>query len=73
MSITCYLGSMFSGKSSQVINEIERYNIAEIKTLMVKYLNDNRYSSQNEIVTHGQRVYSEKNGLIKSTIGFGHL
>lgn len=64
MSITLFIGPMFSGKTSSVINELEKYNLAGISTLMIKYSKDIRYSDQNEIITHNNRLYSEKNGNI---------
>lgn len=64
MSITLYIGPMFSGKSSSIINELEKYNLAQIKTLMVKYINDIRYSDKNEIITHNMRTYSQNNSSI---------
>jgi thymidine kinase len=67
MSISLFLGPMYSGKSSSVINELERHNLADIKTLMIKYKFDTRYSMINEIITHNRRKYSEDQGLIQVT------
>lgn len=51
-------GSMFSGKSTELIRQGERHLIAEHKVVFIKPSLDTRYS-KNEIVTHkGQKVES---------------
>jgi thymidine kinase len=67
MSIRMYLGPMFSGKTSSMLGDIERLNIANIKTLVIKFAGDVRYSEKNEIITHGKKEYTSKNGPIIST------
>lgn len=58
--IKCYIGCMFSGKTSAMLNDIEKANIAGLKTLVIKFKGDNRYCNDNEnkIVTHSKRDYS---------------
>ena len=46
-----HTGTMFSGKTSSLKNEIKRFNIAGYKTVAFKPSIDNRYK-KNEIVTH---------------------
>lgn len=70
--IKVYLGSMFSGKTSEMLDEIDRADIAGLKTLVVKFLGDTRYcdSSESKIVTHSKREYS---GTIVSTANLSDL
>lgn len=42
--IELILGPMFSGKSSEMLRKVRRYEHARKKCLVVNYLNDNRYS-----------------------------
>jgi len=57
-SIELILGPMFSGKSSELIKLIRRYNIKRRKTIVVKFNLDNRYdNSQSNVVTHDQFTY----------------
>lgn len=42
---------MFSGKTTELIRKIIRFQIAKKKCIVIKYLNDTRYS-KNHIVTH---------------------
>lgn len=46
-----HTGSMFSGKTSSLGNDIKRFNIAKYKTIAFKPNIDSRYN-KNEIVTH---------------------
>jgi hypothetical protein len=39
------IGNMFSGKSSDLIRQIRRYEISKKKCLLLKYHKDVRYSS----------------------------
>ncbi len=45
------IGSMFSGKSTELIRRYNRYTIGGKKCLMIKYKNDTRYDSE-MVVTH---------------------
>jgi len=42
--IELILGPMFSGKSSEMLRKVRRYEHARKKCLIVNYFNDNRYS-----------------------------
>lgn len=51
MSLTLIIGPMFSGKSTELLRRIRRYEIAEKRCLLFKYLDDVRYSID-EVVSH---------------------
>jgi thymidine kinase len=42
--IELILGPMFSGKSSEMMRKVRRYEHARKSCLVINYLNDNRYS-----------------------------
>lgn len=42
---------MFSGKTTELIRRLKRYQIAKYRCLIMKYANDDRYSA-NDIVSH---------------------
>ena len=46
------IGPMFSGKSTDLINCVNRYKHKNKKTVLVKFAQDNRYSADNKVVTH---------------------
>lgn len=46
------IGPMFSGKSTELINTVKRYKYKNKKTILVKFDQDNRYSSEDKVVTH---------------------
>jgi len=50
-SVHLITGPMSAGKTSELIRRIERYEIADRKCVVIKYINDTRYS-ENEIFTH---------------------
>lgn len=45
---------MFSGKTTELIRRLRRYQIAKCKCLVVRYANDDRYS-EGDIVSHDQQ------------------
>ena len=47
------IGSMFSGKSTELIRRINREKSIDKKIIIINYINDNRYSS-NSVSTHDQ-------------------
>ena len=51
--IELILGCMFSGKSSELIRRIRRYQSINKKVLSINYINDTRYG-ENNIITHDQ-------------------
>ena len=64
---------MYSAKTSTILNYIERYNLTNTNTLVVKYTHDTRYSTDDEIITHNKRSYSKSNGLIVSAHDLANL
>lgn len=71
--IKCFLGSMFSGKTSAMLDEIDKANIAGLQTLVLKYDGDNRYCNinDNKIVTHSRREFFNPNGRVISVSDLG--
>ena len=51
-SIEVIYGPMFSGKSSELLRKVRRYQHARKKCLVVNYLHDNRYSKDEVMMTH---------------------
>lgn len=51
-SIEIIYGPMFSGKSSELLRKIRRFEHAKNKCLVINYLHDNRYSQEDEMATH---------------------
>ena len=60
MSITLITGPMFSGKTTELIRLIDRERIADRKCLVVKYIDDNRFDTE-QVVTHSQYHYNKCN------------
>lgn len=54
MSLEIVLGPMFSGKSSYALSYIRRQKAVGRSVIAVKPAMDNRYSEEEEIVTHNQ-------------------
>jgi thymidine kinase len=54
MSLEIVLGPMFSGKSSYALSYIRRQRAISKKVLVIKPNIDNRYSTNNVLVTHNQ-------------------
>lgn len=52
--IEIIIGCMFSGKSSELIRRVKRYEAINIKVLSINYDKDNRYGNSNQIITHDQ-------------------
>lgn len=55
--IELIIGPMFSGKSTELLRRINRFNISKHKCILIKYLNDNRYNSNN-VITHDKIEYN---------------
>ena len=49
--ITLVIGPMFGGKTSYLLAYERRFQIAKLRTLMIKWTNDTRYS-EHQIVSH---------------------
>jgi len=50
--IELILGPMFSGKSTRLIETIRKCVYKNKKTIMIKFIGDQRYSKKSEVVTH---------------------
>lgn len=55
--IEVIIGPMFSGKTTELIRRLRRYQIACFKCLVLKYIGDYRYS-ENDIVTHDKNTFA---------------
>lgn len=77
--IKLILGPMFSGKSSRLIETINKYRFKNLKVIMVNHTFDHRYTSSSEVVTHDKISYksescatlSEKMDLLKQYDAIG--
>ena len=49
------MGPMFSGKTTELIRRLKRYQIARYECLIVKYADDVRYDDKG-IATHDKQV-----------------
>ena len=58
--IKLYVGPMFSGKTTSILEAYTRHSIGGRKCILVKYENDNRYS-KSQIVTHSKIESNDKN------------
>lgn len=50
-------GPMFSGKSSELLRKVRRYQHAKKKSLVINYMHDNRYSSEDVMATHDRYFF----------------
>jgi len=62
--IQLIFGPMFSGKSTELIRRLKRYQIAQYEVLIIKYKNDVRYDDKG-IATHcGQTLKAESASML---------
>lgn len=59
MECKLYLGPMFSGKTTELVRNIRRFEFVKMKSLVIKYLGDNRYSNNETIITHDENVLKQ--------------
>merc|ERR1719336_3314679 len=59
--IQVIFGPMFSGKSTELIRRLQRFQIARYNVLIVKYANDNRYTDDAAIATHDKKMLKAVN------------
>jgi len=52
-NLKLYIGPMFSGKSTKLLEQVERYKYAKKEVICFKPAMDNRYTKEGLIVTHG--------------------
>jgi thymidine kinase len=50
--IELILGPMFSGKSSELLRKVRRFEVAKKRCLVINYTHDNRYSNEDVMSTH---------------------
>ncbi|XP_040186978.1 thymidine kinase, cytosolic [Rana temporaria] len=55
--IQVIFGPMFSGKSTELMRRVRRFQIAQYKCMVIKYAKDNRYS-QEQLATHDRHTMS---------------
>lgn len=58
--IKLILGPMFSGKSTRLIETINKYRFKDLKVIMVKHTFDQRYTTTSEVVTHDKLSYKSE-------------
>ena len=51
-TIEIIYGPMFSGKSSELLRKIRRFEHAKRNCLVINYSHDNRYTTGEEMATH---------------------
>lgn len=56
-AIHLIMGPMFAGKSTELLRKIRRYNIKRKSTIVVAYELDDRYTSENKVITHDHNEY----------------
>jgi thymidine kinase len=60
MSITLFIGPMYAGKSSSVLNILE--SVPRQRALLIKYSGDTRYTERDDtLITHDGRLYTGPN------------
>jgi thymidine kinase len=55
--IEMIIGPMFSGKSTELINSVNRYKHKNKNTILVKYAQDTRYTEGAKVVTHDKYLF----------------
>jgi thymidine kinase len=55
--IILILGPMFAGKTTKLIEMVNRYTIMKKNTIVIRYQFDERYSNERKIVTHDKKEY----------------
>ncbi len=58
MSLQLFIGPMYAGKSSELIRQIQRYEILDKNILVINHSINNRYGS-NTITTHTKMSYDD--------------
>lgn len=61
MSLTLFIGPMFSGKSSLLLSNMKKYTIIKKKVLAINHSFDKRYSTVGDISTHDGKKSSDIN------------
>ena len=58
MSLTVIFGSMYSGKTTELIRRITRYQSIQKRVLVINSKLDNRYSCDDAIISHDEYKYN---------------
>ena len=53
--LAMYIGPMYSGKSTRLIQLYKQFQFCNIRTIVINYAEDNRYSDGYVLVTHDQQ------------------
>lgn len=64
-SIEVIFGPMFSGKSSELLRKVRRYEHATKKCILINYFKDNRYGQDSFVATHDKLLVSKLGSLIR--------
>eukprot|EP01090_Pellita_catalonica_P020446 TRINITY_DN7315_c0_g1_i1.p1 TRINITY_DN7315_c0_g1~~TRINITY_DN7315_c0_g1_i1.p1 ORF type:complete len:215 (+),score=29.15 TRINITY_DN7315_c0_g1_i1:22-645(+) len=56
-SVQLILGPMFSGKTTELVRRMQRYQVARQKTIIIKYINDGRYTEEARVATHTKQTW----------------
>lgn len=59
MSINLIIGPMFSGKTTELIRLVDRERIALRSCIIIRWSNDNRYTTENIVITHSGYQYDK--------------
>ncbi|ELU05548.1 hypothetical protein CAPTEDRAFT_182750 [Capitella teleta] len=54
--IQVIFGPMFSGKTTELVRRMKRFQIANYSCLLIKYANDTRYTGDEGLATHDKQV-----------------
>ncbi|XP_065191590.1 thymidine kinase, cytosolic-like [Sycon ciliatum] len=65
--IQVIIGPMFSGKTTELIRRIRRFEVAQHKALLIKYDQDNRYDNEC-VATHDRHLASNTKTTKSSTL-----
>ena len=58
MSLTVIFGSMYSGKTTELIRTINRYQSINKRVLIINNRLDNRYSGDDALVSHDEYKFN---------------
>ena len=47
-----YIGSMYAGKTSRLLNIYRQLSLCNIKVLVINHTLDNRYTSESRMISH---------------------
>lgn len=61
MSLTLFVGPMFSGKSSSLLLNMKKYTIINKGIITINHSFDKRYSREGEIITHDGKKIKDSN------------